>query len=119
MPEGPLNMAGVCEAEEAMGFGHDVSFKTWRSGYFTSGGGGLSLPFSHISRLGWARSRKLWLRTEADPTANWSPFHSSHFSQRSQQHQPAMMRIPFFSASLKNSSLSILPSSRIVFRFIS
>src|SRR5262245_5564757 len=119
MLEGPLNAEGVCDAEATIGLGNEVSFNTWRSTCSTSAGGGLSLPFSHISRLGWARRRKLWLRTDSDPTANWSPFHLSHSSQRSQQHQPAMMRIPFSSARLKNSLLSILPSSRIVFRFIS
>src|SRR5262245_52564595 len=119
MPEGPLNCARVPDAEETIGFGHDVSFKTCRYACSTSAGGGLSLAFSHISKLGCERRRKLWLLSDSRATANWSPFHLSHSSQRSQQHQPAMTRIPISSARLKNSSPSILPSSIIMFRFMS
>src|SRR5215469_5327744 len=48
-PEYPANFA---VADDTTGLGHSNSFSTFKYACSTSGGGGLSLPFNHITRLG-------------------------------------------------------------------
>src|SRR5215470_3194218 len=56
-PLAPVTAAGFAVAEDTTGFGHSRSFSILRYISSTSGGGGLSLPFNHITRLAWLRSR--------------------------------------------------------------
>ena len=103
-------------AEEITGFGHHRSDSIFKYISSTSGGGGLSLPFSHASRLGWALSRCIWSCNDADAISKSSSFQLPQCSQKSQQHHPAITRMPCWSAISKKSSVSSLPSSRTVFR---
>src|SRR4051794_1617767 len=56
-PLSPVTVVGFAVADEITGFGHSSSFSTFKYVCSTSGGGGLSLPFSHTSRLGCSRNR--------------------------------------------------------------
>ena len=51
-PLSPVTEVGLAVAEETTGFGQRACFSTLRYISSTSGGGGLSLPFIHITRLG-------------------------------------------------------------------
>src|SRR5271155_663528 len=66
VPEEP---AGLAVAEETIGFGHSACFSTSRYICSTSGGGGLSLPFSHMIKLGWLRRR--YICDTSDSFAIW------------------------------------------------
>ena len=56
-PLAPVTVAGFAVAEDTIGFGQSRSFSIFKYISSTSGGGGLSLPFSHITKLGWLRKR--------------------------------------------------------------
>src|SRR5579862_3486198 len=56
-PLAPLMLLFCPVAEEITGFGHSSSFSIARYICSTSGGGWLSLPFSHASKLGCLRRR--------------------------------------------------------------
>src|SRR5713226_8557005 len=77
-------------AEETTGFGHSRSPSIFRYISSTSGGGGLSLPFSHITMLGWLLRRYIWSRKEAFAISKSSSFQLPQCSQKSQQHHPAI-----------------------------
>src|SRR5581483_4341407 len=56
-PLAPVIGVGLAVADDTTGFGHKRFFSTVKYICSTSGGGGLSLPFSHITKLGWLRIR--------------------------------------------------------------
>src|ERR1700680_1081114 len=56
-PLSPVTLVFLPVADETTGLGQNKSFSTSRYICSTSGGGALSLPFSHITRLGWLRRR--------------------------------------------------------------
>src|SRR5215471_4705471 len=80
-PLSPVMAAGFAVADETIGFGHIRSFATCRYVPSTSGGGGLSLPLSHITMLGWLRNRYIWSRSDAFAMSKSS---GAHFDQCSQ-----------------------------------
>jgi hypothetical protein len=56
-PLPPVTVVVLAVADDTTGFGHRRSASIFKYISSTSGGGGLSLPFSHVSMLGWPRSR--------------------------------------------------------------
>ncbi len=118
-PESPVTVVGVAVADDTYGTAHFAAFSVSRYIRSTSGGGGLSLPLSHVNTDGCRRILSACDHRQWFAMSRSAGVHLSHISQWSQQHQPAITRIPISSHRSRNSSDSILPSSRTVFRFMS
>src|SRR5512143_2199729 len=98
------------DADETVGLGQSESFRIRRYVSSTLGGGGKSLPFSQVKTEGWRSSLRIWSRRDSAAACSSSASHFPHSSHWSQQHQPAITRMPRRSQRSRKWSSSSLPS---------
>src|ERR1035437_455381 len=103
-------------ADEIEGFGQSNSCRIPKYIFSILGGGAKSLPYNQAMTEGWRSRRRIWSRSESPAIVSFSLSQAGQFSHWSQQHQPAITRMPIWSARSKKCSFSSLPSRRTALR---